>query len=238
MKSTNNRGPLRLNHYLAVSGAGSRRGCEQLIRDGQVAVNGDVVLDPSVRITDETVTLRGIRLTPERDLYYIALYKPPGYLCSSSDPEGKPLAVDLVSQHFPVRLFTVGRLDFLSSGIILLTNDGNFSKKVSHPSSMIEKEYLVETKEVIPVDFLERCRRGIAVGPVRYRIKRYEVKTKRKVRLVLIEGKNREIRNMFSAARISVTRLHRTRIGPVALGTLKPGGFRRLKPGEIKVLTG
>jgi len=237
-RKTDKQPALRLNHYLSVSGCGSRRACEGYIREGRVAVNGIITVDPSRRITAEEVTLDGKKVSPEKDLYYIALYKPRGYLCSSSDPRGRPLAVDLVTPHVPVRLFTIGRLDFLSSGIILLTNDGHFSRHVAHPSSTIEKEYIVETKEPVPRDFLEQCRRGIKVEGISYKIKRYEIKTSRKTRLVLVEGKNREIRKLFSSAALTVKRLHRTRIGPVYLGSLKPGGFRHLKPREIKSLMG
>lgn len=238
MKKRNNTTAIRLNHYLAMSGAGSRRACESFVREGRVTVDGDIVVDPSVRITRQEVKLNGKRVSPEKELYYLALNKPPGYLCSSSDPEGKPLAVDLVADHIPARLFTVGRLDFMSSGIILLTNDGDFSRKVAHPSSMIEKEYLVETKKPVSEDFLRQCRSGLTLGGETYTIKRYTLQTSRKVRIVLVEGKNREIRRLFTHARIPIKRLHRIRIGPVYLGNLKPAGFRRLKPREIKGLTG
>jgi len=227
---------LRLNHFLATCGIGSRRICEQYIREGRVTVNGTVETNPSIRISNEQVAFDNRKVSPENELYYLALHKPSGYLCSSSDKSGKPLALDLVSPHFQARLFTVGRLDFLSSGIILITNDGSFSKKVSHPASKIEKEYVVETKDPVNKDFLERCRRGISIAGETYRIKRYDMKTGRKVRLILVEGKNREIRRMFAAGKLTIKRLHRTRIGPVHLGTLKPGTYRRLKPGEIKSL--
>ena len=236
MNSKNNQDALRLNHYLSLGGAGSRRACEQYIRDGRVAVNGETVTDPSVRITGEEVTLNGRKIELERASYYLALHKPPGYICSSEDPSGRPLALDLVSAHIPARLYTVGRLDFMSSGLILVTNDGEFAKTVSHPSSMIEKEYIVETKQPVRKEFLEQCKRGIVVERVTYRVKRYDLQTSRKVRLVLLEGKKREIRNMFSSARITIKRLHRVRIGPVHLGTMKPAAFRRLKPSEIRIL--
>ncbi|MBN2050070.1 MAG: rRNA pseudouridine synthase [Spirochaetales bacterium] len=230
--------PKRLNHYLALCGVGSRRACETYIREGRVTVEGIPLTDPSFRVTGEVVAFDGKTVSPESTQVYLALHKPPGYLCSSKDPSGKPLAVDLVSPHIPVRLYTVGRLDFLSSGLILLTNDGDFAKKVSHPSSKIEKEYVVETKQPIPEEYLKRCRQGVMIDRIHYRIAAYELKTGRKVRLVLVEGKNREIRKLFAREKLTIKRLHRIRIGPVNLGTLKPGEFRNLKPSEIRRLSG
>lgn len=226
---------IRLQVYLARAGVASRRHCEQIIDEGRVRVNGKVIREQGVRVSErDRVTLDGKPLFPTRKNIYLALHKPRRYLCASSDPEGRPLAIDLVAPAFRERLYTVGRLDFLSSGLILLTNDGQFAKAVSHPSSEVEKEYLVETRKPIPGDFLEAYRAGIDVNGERYTLKEFRYKNSRTVRLVLLEGKNREIRNVFSSQNIAVKRIHRVRVGIVSLKGILTGHFRALTGKEVR----
>ncbi len=227
--------PTRLQAFLARCGAGSRRACEELIGQGRVAVNGAVVTQPGVKVEQgDTVTLDGRRVTPSGALIYLAVHKPRGYLCASSDPGGhRPLVQELFSGAIRERLFHVGRLDFLSTGLILYTNDGEFSRLVSHPSAGIEKEYLVEAGRVIDEALLRRYAKGIRVGDVTYRCLRYTLRGPRSVTITLTEGKNREIRNVFASRNVRLKRVHRVRIGAVTLRGIAPGHFRRLTAREI-----
>ncbi|MFP4429798.1 MAG: pseudouridine synthase [Spirochaetaceae bacterium] len=231
--------PMRLHVYLARAGVASRRRSEALIAEGEVEVNGEIVTSQGFLVNEgDTVRYSGRRVEPAQRKIHIALNKPKRYLCSSSDPENRPLAISLVQPDFPERLFTVGRLDFLSSGLILVTNDGYFSKRVMHPSNRVEKEYVLEAKVPIPEELLQEYRRGIFVEGVRYLLKHYTYKNSRRVNLVLEEGKNREIRRVFETRKIGIKRLHRIRIGSVHLGPVPPGGYRFLTAEEVASLGG
>jgi 23S rRNA pseudouridine2605 synthase len=224
---------IRLQVYLAHAGAASRRGGEKLITQGRVTVNGKVVsaLGAKVLPGDE-VCLDGKPVTIESRLHYLALNKPPGYICSSSDPQNRPLALDLLPP-CGERLYSVGRLDFLSSGLILFTNDGAFAAKISHPASEIEKEYLVESTVPIPSRMVEEFATGVLIDGILYRAGEIEKTGRSSLRVVLVEGKNREIRRVFSHFHLHPKTLRRIRIGPVTLGSLEEGKSRKLSSAEI-----
>ncbi len=225
---------LRLQVYLARCGVASRRKSEQIILEGRVRVNGELANRMGITVRPgDRITLDGRPIYPQRHLIYLAVHKPRRYLCTSSDPEGRPLALDLVKPAFRERLFTVGRLDYLSSGLIFFTNDGAFAKAVSHPASEVEKEYLVETAHPVPASFLKQYQEGVEVNGVVYRLLQYSVRNSRTVQLVLIEGKNREIRTVFEAGNVAIKRLHRTRIGNVTVKGIQAGHYRSLTRGEI-----
>ncbi len=225
---------IRLQVFMARSGVGSRRRCEKLIAEGFVKVNGIKVLTQGYKVTpDDIVTYQGRDLKATHKQIYIALHKPTLYICSNSDPEGRNLAIDLLKGDFPVRLYNVGRLDYLSTGLIFFTNDGEFARIVSHPSSGIDKEYLVETKKKIEEDILNEFQTGVWIDSVFYKIVSYVYKTPFKVRLVLQEGKNREIRRFFQSRNYKIKKLHRIRIGPVSLGNIPSGGYRFLTDKEV-----
>jgi 23S rRNA pseudouridine2605 synthase len=226
---------IRLQVYLARCGLGSRRGCEQLILEGKVQVNGSPVnrLGSRVAFTDR-VTVDGRAVKPVSSLVYLALHKPAGYLCANADPEGRPLASDLFKGAIRERLFHVGRLDFLSTGLIFYTNDGEFDRVVSHPGSLVEKQYLLETARPIDEAFMEQYRKGFWIEGVRYRCEAYELRSPHSVLITLVEGKNRELRNVFAARRIRLKRVHRIRIGVVTLRGLQPGRFRKLTEREVR----
>ncbi len=226
---------IRLQLFMARSGVGSRRKCEELIAEGFVKVNGKTVTTRGFKVSEnDIVTYRGRVLRATKKRIYLALHKPALYICSSSDPEGRNLAIDLLKGEFPVRLYNVGRLDYLSTGLIFFTNDGTFAKIVSHPSSGIEKEYLVETKQKIDEEILESFLKGTWVEGVFYKIVSYSYKTPYKVKLVLNEGKNREIRRFFQSRNLKIKKLHRTRIGIVSLGKIPQGGYRFLTEKEVQ----
>jgi len=223
---------IRLQVYMARCGIGSRRHCETYIREGRVTVNGvTAALGTKVTASDR-VYLDKRCLRPETEKVYLAVNKPPGYLCANSDSRGRPLVLDLF-QDVAVRIFHVGRLDLRSSGLIFYTNDGTFAKIVSHPSSRIEKEYIVEAKDPIDEDLLGKYRRGLRISDEIYHLRKYQYKTPRKVVLTLIEGKNREIRRVFQHFGVNLKRIHRVRIGCVEVRGLPAGGYRMLSRKEI-----
>ena len=229
------RAGIRLQVYLARCGLGSRRSCEMLIEKGRIAINGKAVTQPGEKVLPtDVVTMDGRKLAATQKRIYIALHKPSGYLCAQSDPEHRPLAHDLFRSAISERLFHVGRLDFLSSGLILFTNDGEFSKIVSHPGAQIEKEYLVETGRALEEGFLERYAHGMQVGEVIYRCKAYKLRGPHSALITLTEGKNRELRNVFASRNIRLKRVHRQRIGPLTLRGIPAGHFRRLTEREVR----
>ena len=231
--------PVRLQVYLARCNIGSRRKCEEIIDQRRVRVNGTVITKQGVKVNEgDTVTVDSKQVFPTRKMVYLAFNKPPKVISSASDPRGRPVAVDYFKNAFSVRLFNVGRLDFMSSGLLLFTNDGAFSKTVQHPSSSIEKEYLVETKKPVSKEMLMNFMKGVMIDGIEYKILKFHIKNPKSVSLVLEEGKNREIRKLFTSNNIQVKRLHRIRIGPVHLKGLDPGKFRPLTKSEISKLLG
>jgi 23S rRNA pseudouridine2605 synthase len=239
LSKSNGDAPVRLQLYLARCGLGSRRSCETLIEQGRVSINGVAVARAGEKVAaSDTVTVNGRKVTPSSSLVYLAVHKPREFLCANADPEHRPLVSDLFSRAVKERLFHVGRLDFLSTGLILYTNDGAFSKLVSHPATRIEKEYLVETARDVDEDLMRRYAKGIRVGEVTYHCTRYTLRGPRSVLITLVEGKNREIRNVFASRNIRLKRVHRLRIGPVTLQGMAPGHFRRLTPREVSWFLG
>jgi 23S rRNA pseudouridine2605 synthase len=202
-----------------------------------VAVNGQIVTTLGTKVLPEDeISVDGRKLQAETTLHYLALNKPPEYLCSSHDPQGRRLALELLPQDIQERLYSVGRLDYLSSGLIFFTNDGDFTARLSHPSSQIEKEYLVESTGLIHDEVLEAFLAGVSVEEIWYKAKSITKLDKRTLKIVLIEGKNREIRRVFSHFHLHPKRLVRIRIGPVLLGDLGEGSARPLSAEELQAL--
>ena len=236
-ESSEQREELRLQVYLAHCGVASRRACEQIILDGRVTVNGNVVTELGTKVTQKDVVLvDGKTVKLEEKKRYILLNKPAGFVCSSSDEKGRAVAADLLKEKYSERLYNVGRLDMYSKGMILFTNDGDFAAKLSHPSSQLEKEYIVETSQDVPADFPSKFEKGIRVDNVFYKCKKCQILKPRKVKIVLIEGKNREIRTVLDSQNIGTKSLVRVRIGNVNLDELKPGDSRELTQKEVEGL--
>ena len=228
---------VRLQLYLARCGVGSRRKCEDYIAEGRVKVNGKAVLTAGQKVGPEDEILFDNRVVkPAKSNIYIALHKPSGYICSNQSQDGRPLAIDLISTAVKQRLFNVGRLDYMTSGLIFFTNDGNFSKVMTHPSSHVEKEYIVTSKKEIPNELMEQFKRGMIVQGVKYKLKNYSFKGKRTVSIILEEGKNNELRKVFLSRNITIKSIHRVRIGNISLAGLNPGRFRKLTPREVSIL--
>lgn len=228
---------LRLQVYLSRCGIASRRKCEEIISQGRVTVNGKTVIKPGCKVTDEDIiTYDGRKIRPAKKMIYLALHKPSKFLCSTTDPDDRPLAIDLISPVIKQKLFYVGRLDYLTSGLIFFTNDGNFSNKMTHPSTHIEKEYEVTTKDEIPLELMEDFKKGIYVQGEFFKMKDFEFKGPRCVHIILEEGKNRELRKVFLSRNVSVKKVHRLRIGNVTLKGISSGHFRKLTEREVKSL--
>ena len=229
---------IRLQVFLSHAGIASRRASEDIIAQGRVSVNGEIVTTQGFKVQEgDVILLDGKPVSPEKRKLYLALNKPPGYICSSDDPQGRPLALSLFAPDIKERLYSIGRLDYLSCGLIFFTNDGDFSFRLGHPCSELEKEYIVEATGLIPDSVPDALNNGITIEGVYYKAKNAEKTGRKQMRIILIEGKNREIRRIFSHFHLHPNLLRRVRIGPVLLGDLTEGVSRHLSQKEIKNLT-
>ncbi|MGN1163215.1 MAG: pseudouridine synthase [Candidatus Ornithospirochaeta sp.] len=235
--------PMRLQAYMSKCGVASRRGSEELIAAGRVMVNNKVVREMGVKVGEEDIVqVDGDTIELPGRLYYSALNKPKGYVCTNYDPNEDKYARDLIGMKDNGLLFNVGRLDKESNGLILFTNDGNFANAMMHPRYEVEKEYIVKLNRPLVIDDLNKALDGIYIDlPTPYKIKRYDLmpRTRTFVKITLTEGKNREIRKIFNYLDYDVKSLTRIRIGCVELGDLEVGEWRNLKAEEISgLLTG
>ena len=224
---------IRLNKYIAECGLASRRRADELINEGSVVVNGKKVyeLGTKVRPSIDRITVSGKPIKPPTHKIYILFNKPKNVVTTMEDPEGRPAIADYFDR-LPVRVFPVGRLDWDSEGMILLTNDGEFAQKVNHPSQDIYKTYLVKISGHPSEDNLERLRRGVSVigGKVAAknieRVKRGDSDKYDWIKIMISEGKNRQIRRMFEKIGFDVMKLQRVAIGRLRMpGTLKRGEY-------------
>jgi 23S rRNA pseudouridine2605 synthase len=228
---------IRLQAFLARAGVASRRAAERIILDGRVSVNGAIVKELGTKVSPgDIVALDGRALAMEDRKRYILLNKPPGYLCAMSDPEGRPLAIDLLRGRVAERVYNVGRLDQWSSGLLLFTNDGELASRLVHPSGGIDKEYEFTADGPIEDSFFSSFKRGITIEGVVYRARSAERRGPCSGRVVLVEGKNREIRRVLEVVNRRAKVLRRIRIGPLSLGDLPEGVFRDLSLEEIESL--
>ena len=227
---------IRLQVYLSHAGIASRRAAEDIITQGRVSVNGVRITAQGSKVEEnDIVLLDGKPVHLENRKLYIALNKPPGYICSSNDPQGRPLALDLLPSA-KERLYSIGRLDFLSCGLIFFTNDGSFASRLGHPSSSLEKEYIVEATGIIPDTVIEAFNNGVTIEDVFYKAKTAEKIGRKTIKIILVEGKNREIRRVFSHFRLHPSLLRRIRIGNVLLDNLKEGASRPFTDNELNDL--
>lgn len=228
----------RLQKILARAGAGSRRACEEFILQGRVDVDGQVVTELGTKADPEvnTVRLDGEPVRQQRSVHY-ALYKPPGYVCSLRAERGRPRAVDLIRDER--RLFTVGRLDEDSEGLIIVTNDGLLTQRLTHPRFAVPKEYQVVVDGRVDPEDLRRLRKGVYLAEGRTspcEVRVVNSGAHPELLICIREGLNRQVRRMLAAVGLKVRRLIRVRIGPVSLGDLAPGRHRRLSEGEVNRL--
>lgn len=231
----------RLQKVIAKSGYASRRKAEELIVAGKVTVNGETVTELGTKVKKgDLIIVNGKAIENENKVYYL-LYKPKGMICSASDELGRPCVVDLFSD-IKERVYPVGRLDYDSTGLLIMTNDGDFANLIMHPSSHLEKVYDITVKGIISGDTLHKLEKGIYLDgtktlPCKIKVtgKNMEHENSRMM-IKLVEGKNRQVRRMFEAEGHRLIRLHRVSTGCINLLGMKPGEYRILKPQEVKDL--
>jgi 23S rRNA pseudouridine2605 synthase len=230
---------IRLQKVLADAGLGSRRASEELIADGRVTVNGEVArLGRRVDPERDAIELDGVPVPTRAGLVYYLLNKPVRVVSTADDPEGRPTVVELVPAE--PRVYPVGRLDWDTEGLMVLTNDGDLTHRLTHPSFGVEKEYLAEVEGVPSRGALRRLREGVELddgptAPARVALTPGEGEVSALV-IVIHEGRNRQVRRMCEAVGHPVRRLVRTRIGPIADRALKPGQWRTLRSDEVRGL--
>jgi 23S rRNA pseudouridine2605 synthase len=234
-------GEQRLQKILAAAGVGSRRACEELISAGRVTVDGRrAVLGARADPRTAVIEVDGERVVTDTRMLYLALNKPRGIVSTMSDERGRPGIAELLGPSVPRRVYHVGRLDADSEGLLLLTNDGDLANRLTHPSYGIAKTYLVEVPGPLPKGIGRVLRTGVELddGPAKADAFRLVDATPRTalVEITLHEGRNRIVRRMMEAVGHPVTRLIRTKVGPVNLGDLKSGRWRHLTRSEVAAL--
>jgi len=226
---------VRLNRFLAAAGVGSRRHCDELIAAGRVTINGQPCTDFSAQPGERDSVKLDSKIVRVEPPLTIALHKPAGFVSTRKDPRARDTIFDLLPKKFP-RLFNVGRLDAQSEGLILLTNDGTLAQRLTHPRYKIDKEYEVLLDRPWDPTLTTKLLRGIFLDGQRARIARLHSITRTRLRVVLQQGINRQIRRMFDAVGYKVKRLVRTRIGYLRLGNLPRGRWRALTKSELIAL--
>ena len=231
---------MRLNKFLAGAGIASRRKCEDIILSGAVTVNGKVVKELGTIINEkkDKVAVSGKAVSLPSSFVYIKLNKPKGYACTAQDEKGRKTIYELVKCE--ERLFSVGRLDYDTEGLIILTNDGDFANKVAHPRYNMEKEYRVTIEGEIKESELAVMRKGVVVDGERMPSARVETisfeNNCTKLSVIINEGQNRQVRRMFEAIGKTIKLLKRVRIGGVKLGGLSRGEYKDLTEAELNLL--
>jgi 23S rRNA pseudouridine2605 synthase len=228
----------RLQKVLAKAGVASRRGAEELIRQGKVRVDGRVVTEMGIKVDTETQNIQcdGITLTSQEKKVYILLHKPTGYLSTVDDPQGRPIVTDLL-KNIKERVYPVGRLDLDTEGALLLTNDGELAQKILHPSHEVNKTYVAKVKGVPGRKKLDTLSKGIALEgrktwPASIKVMKTEAQSA-VIEITIHEGRKRQIRKMFDAIGHPVLGLKRIAYGRLQLGPLRSGKYRFLSPADI-----
>ena len=232
----------RLQKVIAYAGVASRRKAEQLIVEGKVKVNGKVVRELGTKVSNsDTIEVEGVKLEKEDKVYFL-LYKPKGYISAVTDDKGRKTVVDIFKKRVPERIFPVGRLDYDTTGLLLLTNDGEFSYQLTHPKFKIDKTYIARVKGVPTIDGLKKLQRGIKLedgktAPAKVSMTSFDEQAGKAIcEITIHEGRNRQVRRMFEAIGTPVVKLKRERFAFLDLGNLKPGEYRELTKHEVKQL--
>ena len=230
---------MRINQYIASAGVCSRRAADELIEKGRVKVNGKVLETMGYHVQEgDIVEVDGDRVEPETKKVYYLLNKPAGYVTSTADKEGRPLVTELVPDS--IRVFPVGRLDFNTSGLLILTNDGDLSNRLMHPSHGFNKKYLVRAQGIVTGAEAARLEKGVDIGgfvtsPAEVHLIKHD-RNSTLAEIVIHEGKNRQVRRMFKAIGHPVLELCRTGLGNLEIGRLAVGQCRKLSPAEVEYL--
>ncbi len=233
--------PIRINRILSMAGVTSRRKADEMISAGRIAVNGLIVSEPGTKASwgKDSITVDGLAIPGLPDKIYLMLNKPFGYICSMSDPEGRPLVTDLITG-IKERIYPVGRLDFNSLGLLLLTNDGEWTRRLTHPSFGLRRTYKATVAGMISQEALNLLERGVILedgpsGPAKVTLIKAHARQSI-LRLTISQGRNRQIRRMLEAVGYDVIHLVRIGFGPLALGDLKIGQFRHLTEEEVSAM--
>lgn len=228
----------RLQKAIAHSGYCSRRAAEKLIEAGKVKVNNQVVKELGYKVnSDDIIEVEGHRLKKEKKEYFL-LYKPKGVISAASDDKGRTTVVDLL-EYAKTRIYPVGRLDYDTTGALLLTNDGDFAHKMMHPTNEVKKTYLAFVSGIIEPEQIKKLEQGVEIdgyktAKAKAKILEKDFKNKNsKVQLIISEGKNHQVKKMFEAVGLRVRKLHRQKYGHLNLNGLTPGEYRKLNKNEI-----
>lgn len=232
----------RLQKVIAYAGIASRRKAEQLILEGKVKVNGQVVKELGTKVSNsDTVEVEGVKLEKEDKVYFL-LYKPRGYISAVTDDKGRKTVTDIFKKRVHQRIFPVGRLDYDTTGLLLLTNDGEFSYQLTHPKFKIDKTYVARVKGVPTIEGLKKLQRGIKLedgktAPAKVSMTSFDEQAGKAIcEITIHEGKNRQVRRMFEAIGTPVVKLKRERFAFLDLTGLNPGEYRELTKHEVKLL--
>ena len=228
---------MRLNRFLAAAGVGSRRHCDELIAAGRVTINGRTCTDFSTEPAEGDHVKVGNKLVHAERRLDVILHKPVGFVSTRTDPHARNTVFDLLPAKFP-RLFNVGRLDAQTEGLLILTNDGDLAQRLTHPRYKVEKEYEVTLDRPWDATLTPKLLRGVMLDGERARIEKLFLTSSIRVRVILRQGINRQIRRMFYEVGYEVKRLVRTRVGTLRLGDLPRGHWRPLSASELKSLRG
>jgi 23S rRNA pseudouridine2605 synthase len=229
---------VRLNKYIADSGVTSRRKSEELVLSGRISVNGKIVRDLSFKVNPEKdkVKFDGDRILPKRHLYFL-LNKPKGIITSTSDEKNRKTVLDLIKTK--EKIFPVGRLDYNTTGVLLLTNDGNFSNLMTHPKNLVERKYEATLDKDLEQEHIQNLLKGIFISGIRGKFKKLSFpkkNTRKFVEVVTVEGRNHFVKNMFKALGYNVTNLNRSEFGPFSVD-VATGAYRTLSISEISKVT-
>ena len=224
---------VRLNRFLASCGIGSRRACDELITQGRVEINGEIVIDLSSRVLPSDHVKFDGKLLREQSPLTLVLNKPRKFICTKDDPEGRPTIYELLPKKFS-KLIYVGRLDYESSGLILMTSSGELTERLTHPRFHVEKEYAVHLDRPFDPDLTHKLLEGLHFTEGLAKAESVRFDSRRRVRVVLTQGYNRQIRRMFSKLGCKVDRLERIRIGTLTMQALSTGDYQILNHREIE----
>jgi len=229
---------IRINKIIADAGIASRREADRLIKAGEVTVNGEVMMEPGLKVDSDTdhIKVKGRLVKPVARKIYILLNKPKGYVTTTVDPQGRPTVLDLIKK-VKGRIFPVGRLDFQSEGLLILTNDGDFAQKVMKPKQKIKKVYDVKIRGQLNENLKKKLEYGIDVEGTKMHLDRVEIikaVNNSWLRVTLLEGKNRQIRKIFDEIQHPVVKIKRIQIGNLKAPRLKPGEYIFLEDHHLK----
>lgn len=228
---------MRLQKFLAICGEASRRKAEEMIKGGRVKVNGILVTEMGTVVDEDAdiILLDGRKISAENKKRYIILNKPKGYITTASDNFGRPTVMELVSD-IPERIYPVGRLDYDTEGLLIMTNDGDFANSIAHPKNAIEKVYVARIKGEFDESKAEKLKEGVVIegrktAPAKIKILN-DGETYKDVRIVIHEGRNRQVKKMFASVGCFVTSLKRTAVGKFVLGKIPKGSYREFTESE------